>query len=265
MKEIKLASIGTDPEVFVSREGKIIPCIKLIKGTKDKPEKLGGGIAVLEDNVCLEWNVAPATSADGFVKTIEESIEVVSNHLPEGIEMVFKDWHEFEFNDISHPQAAEFGCVPDFNAYTMRHNDPPEADDGLRAAGAHIHLGFSRKIHIHEMVRLVRILDTTIGTYCVMNEGFSRRRELYGLAGSFRKKPYGLEYRTPSNFWIASQKEIKQIYNLCELAVTLFSGGFDVKESDFHEINMAINKGVVVTAEKIYRNALNAIPEKIIA
>jgi hypothetical protein len=44
------------------------------------------------------------------------------------------------------------------------------------------------------------------------SRGFVERRKMYGQYGSFRSKPYGLEYRTPSNDWLWNDYLIDNMY-----------------------------------------------------
>ena len=57
---------GSDIEVFlVNEKNTVIPCVGLVKGTKEKPHRPKGmpkGYAVQEDNVMLEFNVPPVRS-----------------------------------------------------------------------------------------------------------------------------------------------------------------------------------------------------------
>ena len=45
------------------------------------------------------------------------------------------------------------------------------------------------------------------------------RKQLYGKAGAFRPKPYGVEYRVLSNFWIFDKEKTNTVWNLTERAV----------------------------------------------
>jgi hypothetical protein len=45
------------------------------------------------------------------------------------------------------------------------------------------------------------------------------RRELYGKAGAFRPKPYGVEYRVLSNRWLNSEALIRWVYNQSQLGM----------------------------------------------
>jgi len=54
---------------------------------------------------------------------------------------------------------------------------------------------------------VVKMLDLSIGLACVwltkyQSEAESERRMIYGKAGEYRIQPHGIEYRTPSNFWL---------------------------------------------------------------
>ena len=45
------------------------------------------------------------------------------------------------------------------------------------------------------------------------------RRELYGMAGSFRPKSYGLEYRVLSNFWCFNPRYIEWVWDNVDRAI----------------------------------------------
>ena len=46
----------------------------------------------------------------------------------------------------------------------------------------------------------------------------AKRRELYGKAGAYRVKPYGVEYRVLSNFWLKSPALMQWVYDNTILA-----------------------------------------------
>lgn len=96
-----------------------------------------------------------------------------------------------------------------FNATLSAFDEPlfkPSRDD-LLTAGGHIHIGgsFIRMLSLPQTKRYVRLIDAEVSSICqsVETPAAKLRNEAYGFPGEFRIKPYGLEYRTPSNaiFW----------------------------------------------------------------
>lgn len=51
-------------------------------------------------------------------------------------------------------------------------------------------------------------MDLYLGVPSILMDGDTDRRRLYGKAGAYRSKPYGVEYRTLSSFWVADPKLI---------------------------------------------------------
>ena len=47
----------------------------------------------------------------------------------------------------------------------------------------------------------------------------NKRKELYGKAGAFREKPYGVEYRTISNYYLQSKKLIYWVFDQTQAAI----------------------------------------------
>lgn len=80
----------------------------------------------------------------------------------------------------------------------------------------HLHCGFSDvEVEFDDMklfnyrvdeqrAELVKVLDLFVGIPSVILEPDNKRKELYGKAGAFRPKSYGLEYRTVSNFYLVN-------------------------------------------------------------
>lgn len=227
MSQSKLAKailLGADPEVFVMRGGNVSHCIDLLGGSKDAPRKVANG-AVQEDNVLFEFNIDPV---DNF-KAFSDNIDIV---MAQGQEILGS---EFEFAKIaSHiftpkelaamPESAfVFGCDPDYNALTGAQNPrPAAADAGLRSAGGHVHFGWSHLFddkkegakNVAEKHRTIALLaDYYLGLPATLIDTDDRRRELYGKAGAYRQKSYGVEYRTLSNFWIFDKMNRKMVFD----------------------------------------------------
>ena len=84
-------------------------------------------------------------------------------------------------------------------------NPKPTCEDkNLRSCGGHVHVGTK-----HDPIHVVKAMDIYLGVPSLKLDPDKQRRKLYGKAGAFRFKSYGVEYRTLSNFWIWS-KELQE-------------------------------------------------------
>lgn len=206
--------IGCDPELFLKSKytGAYKSAVGLIGGSKEAPLPIDNdGSAILEDNVAVEFNTKPANSYEEF----RAGIHKVLDHLREkltGFEFSQESAVSFPKEELMTPQAQEFGCMPDFDAWRKCENDKPKADDpNLRSCGGHIHVGST--IAKRKPIEVIRAMDLFLGVRSVILDTGTKRRQLYGNAGCFRFKPYGVEYRTLSNFWIFSDDGIKWAYD----------------------------------------------------
>ncbi len=129
--------------------------------------------------------------------------------------------------DKTPEKAKELGCSPDFNAWTGSFNPPPKNVEKprLRCAGGHIHIGWTNdeditdKNHILNCRDLVKQLDWYLGGWSLRQDSDAARRSLYGSAGACRFKPYGVEYRTLSNFWLTSSTKREAVWNRMQRAI----------------------------------------------
>jgi hypothetical protein len=136
-------------------------------------------------------------------------------------ELVFTSVAHFgkEMIDAQPLEARELGCDPDYNAWTGKVNPVPDVETPFRTGAGHIHIGWTQgqnpknEAHLQVCRHLIRNLDyVTMPTTLVDTD--VTRRKLYGAAGAFRPKSYGVEYRTPSNFWLASDELMGWMYDL---------------------------------------------------
>lgn len=257
MSAIKLVSVGADPEFFlVDREGKPVPCVNVIGGTKGKPIFINedGHSAIQEDNVMVEYNVKPATSAEEFVTNHEIVLRHLKKLLDEKKLTAMPVGHmKFPMSKLQSKQAKWIGCEIDFNAWTELPN--PKIDHKMlktiRTAGGHVHIGVSADSIEDIMTSLVKACDLFLGVPSVLIDDDVTRRAYYGRAGSFRPKEYGIEYRPLSNFWITQPNLIRWVYRQCEQAVN----AVNEEEIDFDryrtEILSAINNGNKGFARKL--------------
>jgi hypothetical protein len=202
-------TIGSDPELFVKREGRFISGHDLVPGTKANPHPVRGG-AVQVDGTALEFNTKPAATVQAFHKSTNMVLEALSQMLPDKHELVAVPTVHYKesYLDSLPPEARALGCSPDYNAYTGAENPRPDGAASFRTGAGHIHIGWTEDAditdpqHILDCRALVQALDIFLGVPSVFLDPDIKRRELYGKAGAFRPKPYGVEYRVLSNFWV---------------------------------------------------------------
>lgn len=228
---VKHFTFGCDPEVFIRNDkGKIVPACGLIPGTKEEPFKVEGG-SVQVDGVAAEFGIDPASNFDEFNGRITLVMKQLKDMLPKGYGLVIDPVATFDPEDFDQlpPEATALGCVPDLNAWTEEANVPPDPLQFMytRTGAGHIHIGFTEnesednKQHRLNCRDLVRQLDWFLGSYFCEKEGTegARRRLMYGQAGAHRIKPYGVEYRVLSNFWLTSKERRVQTWNRMQIAI----------------------------------------------
>ena len=226
-------TLGCDPEVFLTdARGALVASCGKIGGDKSMPLPLpiGDGFYMLEDNVAIEFNTAPAESKEQFEQAIEKSLTFIRQYVGDTLDLTLSPISAayFPASELAHPGAFEFGCEPDFNAWKdgQRNPKPQAADRTLRSCGGHIHVGGFADLSREQKIQLVKYCDLFTGvTSVVMDQKGTLRRGLYGGAGAFRYKPYGIEYRTPSNFWITKREYTDWAWDSIAGAVNAFEEG----------------------------------------
>lgn len=240
--------IGCDPEVFLTQNDKFKSAIGLIGRGKHNPlqvEDMAEGFTFQEDNVAVEFGVPPAKTSDEFVFNVKAVQEKFLTLHPE---FTFSKLNcvSFPFEELMHPMAQMFGCEPDYNAWNGKKNLRPTVDDAnLRSAGGHVHVETTLN-----KKEVVRCLDLILGVPSILMDEGKDRRKLYGKAGAFRPKSYGVEYRTLSNFWIFDEKYIRWVWNGVERALEFVEEG-KAAELAFlkHEIVSCINRSDKAAAQ----------------
>lgn len=222
-------NLGCDPEWFVTNGKKPISIIGKIGGTKDEPislPELGDRrFAVQEDNVALEYNTPPTDSHELWLHQHTVMAEYLKERLKGmGLKPLIKGSVIFDDQELNDQRAWIFGCDPDFNAWTGRINPKPFSENpNLRSAGGHIHIGTKyAKMTKLQKIMLVRQLDLCVGLPLMLVDPDVDRQQLYGKAGAFRFKEYGIEYRTPSNYWTRTKSLVAWIARNAEHAFSRY-------------------------------------------
>jgi hypothetical protein len=207
-------TVGCDPEVFLRESGKIISSIGKIGGSKSSPKQITKNTWVQEDNVTVEFNISPVkyTSPGCLYKAASAGLKDVKDYLKDlnkNFDVEISPEGYFGEELYHSPEAWVFGCDPDLNAYEFGGpNKIPNMQDTVRFAGGHIHIGYDEsKVDIPKWA-LVIMADMAVLSKTTQNKVSlcgSYRGQFYGMPGSYRDKPYGFEYRTPSNVWLLDQ------------------------------------------------------------
>ena len=226
--------VGADPELFVQNLNSkaFISAHDMVPGTKYEPFKVPFG-AIQVDGMALEFNIDPAKTASEFTHAIAEVQKALRHYVPAGYNMVAEPAAVFDADYFaSVPETAkELGCEPDFNAYTGLANPRPDASTCMRTASGHVHIGWttgadiSSEEHLADCRDAVKQLDYALGIYSLLWDPDNRRRSMYGMAGAFRPKPYGVEYRVMSNRWLADPRLQAWVFNAVQHAMSDLASG----------------------------------------
>jgi len=211
--------VGADIEGFILDidAGDAVPCVGLIKGTKEEPHPIAGlpkGFALQEDNVMVEYNIPPAKNYKAFTNNIQAARSAVTDALYAlngsyvlnvSPDMLFKK------DQLTSKQAQLIGCDVDYDAYQggAVRRAPATPLNNWRSAGGHVHLGGD-----------FQCPDFVAALFCDLSIGIAggtvglqstRRAAWYGQPGVFRPKPYGIEYRTPDAAWTGSRTTVQKV------------------------------------------------------
>lgn len=236
---------GADPELFLRTIEGDYPMVSigLIGGSKQSPRVLGGGFALQEDNVAVEFNIPPCDNVNQFKASIAFVLEFLKDEVaPKGLKLDISPTMDFDETDLMHPQAQELGCEPDYNAWTDSVNPRPIAPPTLRSSGGHLHIGYTAPTK-ETSLAIIKAHDLFCGVASVLYDNDTRRRDIYGKAGAHRIKNYGVEYRTLSNFWIKSAELTQWVYEQSEKAIAFVNQGNVLNKEWSEKVVECINTG----------------------
>ena len=248
--------VGSDPEIFVKKNGQFICAHDLIPGTKEKPHKVDKG-AVQVDGFALEFNIDPAKDVAEFILNHNTVMGILAKMVPE-YELAPVPVADFtrEYMDACPAEAKILGCDPDFDAYTGLANEKPQADLPMRTASGHVHIGWGSGMeNHHDHARAVALqMDFMLGLPSLFYDEDTRRRSMYGKAGCYRLKPYGMEYRTLSNAWLLTEKRMAWVFNQVQEGMKRLFDGDSLYEK-YGSVQEIINTSDKKAAERVIKQA----------
>jgi len=270
-----MATIGTDPEFFLKKGDKYVNAEHHFPGTKHAPHLMESGAGLQTDNVAVEFASPVANGGEDLVDKLKATFNELFKMLPPEHVLDTTPSAIFEDEELQTEQAQLFGCSPSFDAWELKMNEPPQADNtNMRSIGGHIHVGHEKGdgndflLDPYGKVDLVKTMDTLHGIISVVldsSEKAVERRKLYGSAGEHRPTDYGVEYRTLSAFWLKSPNLVMLMDSLTQDALKLVR---ENKHNDLiesiggTEIQRIINEGDVLKAEELMYNTLSKVMSK---
>lgn len=253
---IKNPTFGSDFEMFLEDlTGRLFPACGIIGGTKDNPKPLPQkGYFVQEDNVLLEVNTPVHTDGVEFAKSLQYGVKYAAATLPPSLQVNGKSSHFFPEAYIrSIAQASVFGCEPDYNAWTQEQNPKPNCENKcFRTAAAHVHIGWDSP-KAEDQLALVQWADVYVSVPSVLEAEDRTRRKLYGKAGAFRPKDYGIEHRVLDNYWIWNLNQAHEVFKRYMKAITVVNSGKKFPKEDVPLLMKAINEYNVDACKAIMR------------
>jgi hypothetical protein len=223
-------SFGSDPEFMLVKDGDYYSAIGVLSGDSDNRTTIEGH-QFYYDNVMAECAVKPVKNKSQLIKNFQQCLKIYAE-IVSPLKLHIQASQIYPDDQLKHPEARVVGCSPDSCAYELKMKDPPVSlisDGNLRSCGGHIHLGNSMlSSDDAEPILSIYMLDLFLGIpslWLDKDETSSIRRKLYGQAGRYRAKDYGIEYRSLGNFWLKSPQCTELIYDICGFVIEFVQSG----------------------------------------
>ena len=262
--KIKNITLGTDPELFLQKDNKIISAIGKIGGSKSEPQPISdNGHFIQEDNVAIEYNIPACKTINDWIfhhNFVKDYLEVLASGM--GCTLAIQPIATLEDSELDNDMARLAGCTPDFDVWNECINEPVDLSiTNKRSAGGHISVGWDDFTQ-DQQLDIIKAMDATLGLESVLLDNDTERKKLYGKAGCFRFTAFGIEYRSLSNFWIKTDESLQWAWNTTMKAIDLVNSG-KIEEVKKHgdRIVEAINTNNKELASELL-NEFSKIQEK---
>lgn len=221
---VKAFTLGADIECFLAKKdtAEIISAEGIIKGTKYDPyvfDPENKFFSTSLDNVMAEHTIPPTDNVDDWVSSILKSKNYIES-LDDSLCTAYIPSARLADVYLNTPNAQLFGCEPDFNAWKDGEMNPPPSKSiaNLRTAGFHVHAGYNTP-SMEQNINIMKWFDVYVTLPSLLIEPDNERRMMYGKAGAFRHKPYGMEARTLSSYFASTPELMKWVFDNTKEAV----------------------------------------------
>ncbi len=191
----RIDTTGADPEVFVVKDGKVVPAWEIL------PTKSGN---IYPDGFALEIGAAAGGCFSYVCDSVQQGL-VLGQKLAKkhDAKLFAADVMPIEQDvlDNAPEKHVRLGCAPSYNAYGESIHIPDGKRLPFRTTGTHFHYGSIplTKMSLEDMnvlVRCVEAMRVPLFTAAFGHLEDPQRRTLYGRIGEFRKPKWGLEMRS---------------------------------------------------------------------
>lgn len=258
---------SADPEVFIERDGKIVPGFSVLPPKKNPGIAYEAGGRFHEDGFQAEFSPLATACHETVAYSMTCAIGSMMGHMNDKLH--YTDNVRYKISDANFVELSPellsmgtddqvaLGCDTSENVW----GHPAFAADNarefpFRMAGGHIHLGTvaDAKWFHSRAERIIRAMDVFLGVPSVaLLAGLDdpRRRQFYGRAGEFRFQKHGLEYRVLSNAWLQHPSLTHLVWNLARGAFRLGTSNWeDSFKYDAELVRHIINDYDVQAAQK---------------
>lgn len=236
--------IGADPELFLTTDEGIIGSERAIP---KEGVQMGWGHGIVRDGVQVELHPAPSTCRQSFGAGLWAVMNqlVTTLQTQKGVKPSFEQVVKVSKKELDQlsDDAKVLGCAPSLNSHRPRATvRVAKRDQRVRSAGGHVHLGVESDTKAdlatdekgnpkfpEKVKKLVNLLDVLVGLPCVLidrDPNQKIRRRIYGRAGEHRLPKHGIEYRTPSNFWLRHYYLMHFVTGMARLALECYYRSF---------------------------------------
>lgn len=278
-------SLGSDPEMVIrdKKTGQPVSAVSIFKGvdfnySKETPLEKGKGRTYFHDNVNVEGTMPPAFSKEELIKNVHNYIKDAREILGEDFVLSNESYTVYPKKEFDSQEAMTFGCSAAYDAFTVAPIERIEASNiDYRTCGGHIHVGREdfksieggELIDFESKISSVKLFELILGTALTVidnDPSSKKRKELYGKAGEHRPTEYGVEVRSPGNYWLGSPRTVSLVWDLSQIVYDIIFDGKTqeiLDKVDENEYVEAINSFDKKKCLEILTN-LNIIPNETI-